>query len=92
MRKPRDLTAAQFNAELRCRGFRRILLWVEDTTGVAPGVSFGVIVSQRTGKILRRATLAKVLRERALHEEEMPWCERCGSYHSDRAPHIKRSA
>ena len=62
MRAARDLTRAQFQAELKRQGFRQVLLWFEDTTGEV-SVSYGAIM-HRTGKIARRATLAHLIRSR----------------------------
>lgn len=64
MKAPRDMTRAQFDAALKANGFRKIFHWIEDRTGSAPGVSWGVIFSVQNGKIARRATLAHVMRQR----------------------------
>jgi hypothetical protein len=64
MKVPRDLTRDQFLSALRKRGFRKVLLWIEDTSGACPGVSWGIVIRRGTGGIMRRATLAKVIQER----------------------------
>jgi hypothetical protein len=67
MKAPPEMSAAQFNKALAKHGFKKVLLWVHDTTGKVPGVSWGIIM-HRNGKTARRATLAKIIRER---EEEI---------------------
>jgi hypothetical protein len=64
MKAPRDMSRAQFLAALKEHGFRKVLFWGEDTTGQCPGVSWGFVVSRSTGKVLHRATLAKLVKER----------------------------
>jgi hypothetical protein len=64
MKAPKDMTGAQFAGALRRNGFRKVLLWIEDTSGACPGVSWGIVIRRGTGKIMRRATLAKVIQER----------------------------
>jgi hypothetical protein len=64
MKAPKDMTGPQFAEALRRNGFRKVLLWIEDTSGACPGVSWGIVIRRGTGRIMRRATLAKVLRER----------------------------
>jgi hypothetical protein len=64
MKAPKDMTRAQFAAALGRNGFRKVLLWIEDTSGACPGVSWGIVISRGTGKIMRRATLAKVIQAR----------------------------
>lgn len=67
MKAPRDFTRAQFDVALREHGFRKVLFWIEDTTGECPGVSWGIVMhgnGRDRGKIARRATLARVIRER----------------------------
>jgi hypothetical protein len=64
MKAPKDMTALQFAKALRHNGFRKVLLWIEDNSGACPGVSWGIVIRRGTGKVMRRATLAKVLRER----------------------------
>ena len=63
MKQPRDMTRSQFNAALRQHGFRKVLLWVEDTTGQCPGTAWGMVLNCK-GKMLYRASLAKAIRER----------------------------
>jgi hypothetical protein len=64
MQTPKDMTGPQFAAALRRNGFRKVLLWIEDISGACPGVSWGVVMNVRTGKVMRRATLAKVIQAR----------------------------
>lgn len=64
MKRPPEMSRAQFRAALKRNGFRQILMWFEDTTGECPSVSWGAILAIKTGKIMRRATLAKIIRER----------------------------
>lgn len=60
MRKPREMSAAQFVAALEEHGFQQELLWLHD---IETGISFGMVMDTR-GKLLRRASLAKALRGR----------------------------
>jgi hypothetical protein len=64
MKAPRDLSRNQFLATLKEHGFRKVLFLGEDITGRCPGVSWGFVISRRTGKVMHRATLAKFVRER----------------------------
>jgi hypothetical protein len=64
MKRPPDLSRAAFKAALQRNGFCMVLLWCRDTSGAMPGSSYGVVMD-RKGKILRRATLAHVIRSRA---------------------------
>jgi hypothetical protein len=64
MRAPRDMSSDQFLAALKEHGFRKVLFWGEDITGQCSGISWGFVINRRTGKVMRRATLAKLLRER----------------------------
>ncbi|HWP88521.1 MAG TPA: hypothetical protein VNM70_11610 [Burkholderiales bacterium] len=64
MKQPPDMSRAAFKAALVRNGFRQVLLWGEDTTGMTPGVSYGMVMNHK-GKILRRASLAYMLRRRA---------------------------
>ena len=57
----RDMSKKQFADALKKYGLRQCLLWVD--CQAKPGRSIGIVMSARTGKILRRATLAKVLKE-----------------------------
>ena len=63
MKRPAELSRAAFRAALRRNGFRIVLLWCEDISGATPGHSYGMVMNTK-GKILRRATLAHVIRER----------------------------
>jgi hypothetical protein len=69
MKRPPELSKRQFDAALRRNGFRQVLLWVQDTTGIAPGTSWGMVMHMN-GKSAYRATLAKVLRARNAIEEQ----------------------
>lgn len=67
-RRNPEMSRAQFHAALKRNGFRKILLWIEDTTGAVRGTSWGMVLHMN-GKAAYRATLAKVLRERRLQVE-----------------------
>jgi len=64
----RDYTAAQFRARLKKHGFRSVLgLWFEHdelTTDDGARVSLGALLSVKTCRVDRRATLAHLLAER----------------------------
>ena len=64
MKQPPDMTRAAFKAALRRNGFAIVLLWMRDTSGQTPGVSYGMTMNHK-GKILRRASLARAIRLRA---------------------------
>lgn len=63
MKRPPEMTRAAFNAALKRNGFRKVLLWIEDTTGVVRG-SLGMVLHM-DGKSAYRASLAKALRWRS---------------------------
>lgn len=63
MKAPPEMSRKQFNASLARNGFRQCLLWFEDMTGQCPGVSWGGVL-HRNGKMARRATIAKLRRDR----------------------------
>lgn len=63
MRTPPELTKRQFTTALERNDFRQVLMWIEDTTGRCPGVSWGMVM-WRGGKMAYRASLAKAIRER----------------------------
>lgn len=63
MKRPPEMSRGAFKAALARNGFKQTLLWITDATGIAPGISWGVIM-HRNGKTAYRATLARVLRER----------------------------
>lgn len=63
MKRPPEMSRAAFKSALARNGFRQTLMWISDTTGIAPNISWGVVI-HRNGKTAYRATLAKVLRER----------------------------
>ena len=52
MRAARDMTRAQFEAALKRRGWRKVLLWIE----IGGGRSIGMVMIN--GKLNRRASLA----------------------------------
>ena len=58
----RDMTDAQFKAALKRNGFRRILLWAE--TEAVPGVSFSLLFHPRTRKVLKRQSVAYLIKRR----------------------------
>lgn len=54
----RDMSRKEFQAALKRRGWRQVLLWVE-----IPGFgSVGTVHNARTGKTLYRASLAHAIR------------------------------
>jgi len=64
----RDMTRREFAAALRRRGWRLELLWIvglETFDGHTMGVG---IVTDRKGKLMRRATLANAIRVAAAEE------------------------
>lgn len=64
----RDMTAKQFRAAAKRNGFGPIVLgWIEDPQTAC---SFGMVYEERRGKfrLNRRATLAKILRDRERQE------------------------
>lgn len=66
----RDMSDRQFLDALKRNGFSRpVLFWVHDKTDAAAGVSFGMLVT-RKGKILKRATIAKLIKDRAEYAEK----------------------
>lgn len=60
------MSRKQFNSALRRNGFRQtpLGLWFVDTTGVCPATHFGALLHPKTFKMLRRATLAKLIKDR----------------------------
>ena len=67
MTRPRDMTRAEFDAALKRRGWRRVLVWIE----IGDGRSIGMVLIG--GKINRRASLAYAIREAR--------CGSCGAAH-----------
>jgi len=64
MKRPPDMSLAQFTAALKRNGFKYgHLFWFYDTSGQTSGVSYAGIFT-RKGKLLRRATLAHLIRQR----------------------------
>ncbi len=57
MKAARDMTRAQFDAALRRRGWRKVLVWID----VGDGRSIGMVMIN--GKMNRRASLAHAIRE-----------------------------
>ncbi|WP_372570393.1 hypothetical protein [Ruegeria jejuensis] len=57
----RDMSDSQFKAALKRRGFRKVLVWFEHAD--APNHSFGGVFSQKAGRLHRRATLAKIIKD-----------------------------
>lgn len=67
----RDFTKAQFDAALRRNGFKHEFMgWYVDTTGQSGGVRFGAVFNTKPFRINRRATLARLIRDRASHIAE----------------------
>lgn len=62
MKPPRDLTRAQFKAALARAGLCLVGLWITKADG-SSSRSIGTVYNPRTGKMLRRASLARALRE-----------------------------
>lgn len=62
MAKQRDMTAAQFRAACQRNGFRKVLVWLEDTSGQTR-TSYGMVMIG--GKFNRRVSLAHAISERA---------------------------
>lgn len=59
MKRPRDMTRAQFAAALQRHGWRKVLLWID----VGGGRSIGMVMIN--GKLNRRASLAHAIRQTA---------------------------
>jgi hypothetical protein len=57
MKRPRDMSRAQFNAALRRRGWRKVLCWIDLNNGTA----IGMIMTG--GRFNLRASLAKAIYE-----------------------------
>lgn len=58
----RDMTRQQFRTAIARRGWRHELLWIVGTGKDGRTTGVGVITDMR-GRVLRRATLAKAIRE-----------------------------
>jgi hypothetical protein len=65
----RDFSRAQFKAACARQGFRPVLLWLEDTSGETPGISYGMI-SDLKGKVRRRESLSHAIRSRRAHARQ----------------------
>jgi hypothetical protein len=64
MKRPPDMSHAAFKAALLRNGFRGpVVAWFEDTTGATPGVSYSGVFTSK-GKLLRRTTIAHLIRRR----------------------------
>jgi hypothetical protein len=67
MKPKRELSEAQFQAQLTKAGWKQVMfgLWFVDTTGqFSEGLNFGAVLHPKTFKVMRRATLAKLEKER----------------------------
>jgi hypothetical protein len=72
MKRPPEMTKAEYRRALERNGLKQALLWISDTTGVIPDISWGVVLHgapPRKGRMAYRATLAKALRERRVEAE-----------------------
>lgn len=58
----RDMTRAQFNAALKRRGWRKVLMWIDLGAG-KPSIGMVMLNRGRGYKINYRASLAKAIRE-----------------------------
>lgn len=59
------MSRAAFKAALARNGFRGpVIAWFADTSGLTPGHSFSGVFTAK-GKLLRRSTLAHLIRARA---------------------------
>lgn len=59
----RDMTRREFRAALTRHGFKQELLWIVGDGKDGKRIGVGMVISARTKKIMRRATLAKALHE-----------------------------
>ena len=57
MKRPPDMSRAEFSAALKRRGWRKVLFWIE----IANGRSIGMVVIKN--KLNLRASLAHAIRE-----------------------------
>lgn len=57
MQRPKDMTRAQFNAALKRRGWRKVLVWID----IGGGHSIGMVMIG--GKINLRASLAEAIKQ-----------------------------
>jgi hypothetical protein len=64
MRAVRDMTRVQFDAALKRRGWRKVLVWIE----IGSGRSIGMVMIN--GKLNRRASLAYAARQAAEGERQ----------------------
>jgi hypothetical protein len=63
----RDMTRAQFIAALDRNGFGKPVMgmWVADKSDLTPGVSYGLVYSQKPFRLHRRASLSAVIEKRS---------------------------
>lgn len=62
----REMSRKQFLEALERNGFSQpIVGWVSDKSGQTPGVHYGLVFDWKTAKILRRISLAYVIKKRA---------------------------
>ena len=59
----RDLTRKQFGRACARQGFRKILMWLKDTT-VEDGASYGMIYGPKTFKPMYRWSLSRAIKTR----------------------------
>lgn len=65
MKRPPEMSRAAFRAALARNGFSGpVIAWFADTTGQTPGLNYSGVFTTK-GKLLRRATLAHLIRARA---------------------------
>jgi hypothetical protein len=88
MKRPPEMSRAQFRKALERNGFRQVLLWINDTTGAVPGTSWGMLL-YRNGKSAYRATLAHVIRERELQIKRNENSIRSPGFRNPNAPTVQ---
>lgn len=65
----RDMTKVEYIAALLRNGFQRpVLFWI--TSADDRSVSYGVVVDRKTGRVMRRATIAHIIKARAAHQKK----------------------
>ena len=62
MKRPPDMSRAEFHTALKRRGWRQVLLWIDMGTSQFAG-SWSIVMVMINGKINRRASLAHAIRE-----------------------------
>jgi hypothetical protein len=69
------MTKSQFRKAVAENNFRQVLMWLEDTTGktgvTGTGTSYGLVINRATGKVMRRASLARAIQLREKHIKEL---------------------